>query len=65
MDYVFARYRKEGDKIDYMTFMDVIFAIESSSSYLNAFNLAGMPYTDPYAKLKMADVLFRAILKHI
>lgn len=57
MDYVFARYRKNGDKIDYMTFMDDIFAIESSSSYLNAFNLAGLPYTDPYAKLKMAEPL--------
>lgn len=57
MDYVFERYRKEGDKIDYLTFMDEIFSIESSSSYLNAFAVAGLPYTDPYAKLKMAEPL--------
>ena len=57
MDYLFERYRKDGDMIDYMSFMDDVFAIESSSSYLNAFALAGMPYTDPYAKLKMAEPL--------
>ena len=57
MDYVFARYRQEGNKIDYMTFMDEIFSVESSSSYLNAFAVAGLPYTDPYAKLRMAEPL--------
>jgi len=57
MSYLFERYRKAGDKIDYMSFMDDVFSIESSSSYLNAFNLAGMPYTDPYAKLEMAEPL--------
>ena len=57
MDYLFERYRKDGDKIDYMQFMDDVFAIESSSSYLNAFNVAGMPYFDPYARLIMADPL--------
>ena len=57
MDYVFDRYRKDGDKIDFLSFMDDIFSIESSSSYLNAFNVANMPYYDPYARLKMADKL--------
>lgn len=57
MDYVFERYRQDGDKIDFLKFMDDIFAIESSSSYLNAFKAAGMPYFDPYAKLKMAEKL--------
>ena len=37
--------------------MDEVFAIESSSSYLNAFSIAQMPYYDPYARLKMADPL--------
>lgn len=54
--YLFERYR-QGDKIDFLTFMDDVFSIESSSSYLNAFKVAGMPYYDPYAKLKMADEL--------
>ena len=57
MKYVFERYRQDGNMIDYLTFMDDIFSIESSSSYMNAFSVAGMPYFDPYAKLKMADPL--------
>ena len=54
--YLFERYR-QGDNIDFLTFMDDVFSIESSSSYLNAFKVADMPYYDPYAKLKMADEL--------
>lgn len=57
MQYLFERYRKDTDKIDFMKFMDEVFAIESSSSYMNAFAVAGMPYFDPYAKLKMGDEL--------
>lgn len=57
MQYVFERYRKDGDKIDFLAFMDDIFSVESSSSYLNAFAAAGMPYYDPYARLIMADPL--------
>ncbi len=53
MSYLFERYRK-GDNIDLLPFMDDVFSIESSSSYLNAFNLAGMPYYDPYARLRMS-----------
>ena len=33
MDYLFERYRTDGDKIDYLTFMDDVFSIESSGSY--------------------------------
>lgn len=57
MQYVFERYRKDGDKIDFLAFMDNIFAVESSGSYMNAFAVADMPYYDPYAKLRMADKL--------
>lgn len=56
MLYLFERYRK-GEMIDFLSFMEDVFSIESSSSYLNAFNVAGMPYYDPYAKLKMAEPL--------
>lgn len=56
MLYLYERYRK-GDKIDFLSFMDDVFSIESSSSYMNAFTVAGMPYYDPYAKLKMAEKL--------
>ncbi len=57
MQYVYERYRKDGNMIDFMTFMDEIFSVESSSSYFNAFAVADMPYYDPYARLKMADEL--------
>ena len=54
-----ARYEpfRTKDGIDYLRFMDEVFSIESSSSYLNAFEVAELPYYDPYAKLIMADPL--------
>ena len=64
MQYVFERYRIDENKIDFLRFMDDIFSIESSSSYLNAFSVAGMPYYDPYAKLKMADELDLYRIRH-
>ena len=64
MQYVFERYRKDEDKIDFLSFMDDVFAIESSSSYLNAFNTAEMSYYDPYARLKMAEPLDLNRVRH-
>ena len=63
MMYLFDRYR-QGDKIDFLSFMDDVFSIESSSSYLNAFAVAHMPYYDPYARLKMADKLDLYRVRH-
>lgn len=57
MGYLFERYRCEGDKIDFLKFMDDIFSIESSNSYYNAFQSVEMPYIDPYAALKMKESL--------
>lgn len=57
MHYLFERYRMEENRIDFLTFMDEVYAVESPSSYLNAFQVAGMPYYDPYERLKMADKL--------
>jgi len=56
MRYLYERYREE-DNIDFMAFVDDVYSIESSSSYLNAFEAAEMEYYDPYAKLKMAEPL--------
>lgn len=56
VDYLYERYRM-GEKIDFLKFMDDVFSIESSSSYLNALTIAGMKYVDPYAKLKMGNAL--------
>lgn len=50
---LFEKYRQGADGIDVFKFMDEVFAIESSSSYLNAFGAAWLPYYDPYAKLVM------------
>lgn len=54
---LYERYRTGSDTIDYMKFMDEVFSIESSGSYMNAFGAAWMPYYDPYARLVMADPL--------
>lgn len=64
MRYLFERYRLPDNKIDYLSFMDDVFSIESSSSYLNAFVVAGMPYYDPYARLKMAEKLDLYRVRH-
>lgn len=64
MQYVFERYRKDENKIDFLSFMDDVFSIESSSSYLNAFSAAALPYYDPYARLKMADKLDLYRIRH-
>lgn len=56
MSYLYERYRI-GHKIDFLKFMDDVFSIESSSSYYNAFKAAEIPYTDPYALLRMSEPL--------
>lgn len=56
ISYLFERYR-DGDNIDFLSFMDDVFSIESSSSYWNAFNVAEIGYTDPYSRLRMAQPL--------
>lgn len=63
MSYLYERFR-QGEHIDFLSFMDNVFSIESSSSYFNAFGAAGMPYTDPYALLRMADSLDLYRVRH-
>lgn len=63
MSYLFERYR-QGEKIDFLEFMNEVFSVESSSSYMNAFGVANMPYIDPYADLKMADELDLYRIRH-
>ncbi len=54
---LFEKYRTGETTIDYMKFMDEVFAVESSGSYLNAFGAAWLPYYDPYARLVMSEPL--------
>lgn len=56
MQYLFERYRK-GDNIDFVRFLSIIATTESFNSYYNAFYAAGLPYYDPYSRLKMAQPL--------
>ena len=57
MSELYETYRLPEGKIDYMKFMDEVFSIESSSSYMNAFAAARMPYYDPYARMMMSEPL--------
>lgn len=54
---VFDRYRLNNDKIDYLHFLEDIFCIEAYTAYENAFSVAGVPYFDPFERLKMASSL--------
>jgi len=54
---LYERYRTDSDGIDFMKFMDEVFSIESSSSYMNAFEVANLSYYDPYACLYMTGPL--------
>ncbi len=54
---LYEKYRVGENGIDVQKFMDEVFSIESSGSYLNAFAAADMPYYDPYALTMMADPL--------
>ncbi len=54
---LFEKYKIGENGIDVLRFMDEVFSIESSSSYLNAFAAAELPYYDPYALTVMIDPL--------
>ena len=60
VDYLYERYRLPNNKIDFLKFIDDVFAHESSGSYCNAVITAKMKYIplfDPSAYVKMADPL--------
>lgn len=44
MDSVYAKYKKEENKIDYINFMNEIFSMSSTGAYINAFRCAGIKY---------------------
>ena len=53
----FEPYRLPGGKIDFLRFMDEVFAHESSSSYMHAFEMENIEYLDPYSYMKMSEPL--------
>lgn len=54
MEGVYEQYKKGTDGVDYIKFLNEVFASSSSGAYINAFRLAGVKYYDPYAYMKMA-----------
>ena len=54
---VYEHYRTGTNSINYLQFMNEVFAISSSGAYVNAFECLGLDYMDPYADMKMADSL--------
>lgn len=53
---MFEPYRL-GNKIDFLRFMDEVFAIESSTSYWHMFQKNNMRYLDPAQKVRMSAPL--------
>lgn len=57
MQYVFERYRKGEDGIDFIAFLGDVAMSELMTSYTTTFRAADMHYCDPYAKLKPSEPL--------
>ncbi|MBQ5850770.1 MAG: asparagine synthase [Lachnospiraceae bacterium] len=53
MDDVYNEYRIDEDKIDFIKFLDIVFASSSSGAYTNAFKYGNIKFYDPYAYMKM------------
>ena len=53
--YLFERYRKDKNMIDFIGFYDKSITEESYGSYENAFHAANIDYIDPYEKMKMKN----------
>ena len=56
MSYVFERYR-QGDKIDFISFMEDIYSTDVVSAYNNAFTTAQIDYFGGYTKFKLNEPL--------
>lgn len=54
---IYEKYRIEKNGIDYLKFMNDVFAVSSSGAYTNAFDCVGIKYLDPYAYMKMKEPL--------
>ena len=57
MRHVYERYRLDGDRIDFMRFMEEVYSIQSSTSFMHPFCMAGVKHYSPYSFLAMAEPL--------
>lgn len=55
LSYVFEEYRLENDKINFIKFINEVYAKESSYSFFNPFNTAGVNVLAPYEYCHMAE----------
>ena len=51
--YLFERYRKDDNMVDFIGFYDKVITEESYGSYENAFSAAKIDFIDPYEKMKL------------
>lgn len=54
MDNVYKLFKIGDSNIDFIKFLDIVFASSSSAAYTNAFEYGGLKFYDPYAKMKMS-----------
>lgn len=57
INHVYERYRLPENKIDYRRFMEEVYSIQSSTSFLHPFTMAELTHYAPYTYLSMADPL--------
>ena len=55
--YIYEKYRKDGDGIDFIRFIQEIYALSSGEAYTNGFSKTGIQYIDPFESMWMADPL--------
>ena len=54
---VYKKYKVGENGIDFLKFINEVYACSSSSAYSNAFRCADIDFLDPYSNLKMAEPL--------
>ncbi len=55
--YVYEKYRKNDTGIDYVRFIQEIYALSSGEAYTNGFSKTGLTYVDPFEKMWMGEPL--------
>ena len=56
MDSVYRKYKIGKNGIDFIKFLDTVFASSSSAAYVNAFSYGKIKFFDPYAHMKMGTL---------
>lgn len=54
---IYEKYKLPNNKIDFLRFMNEVFSVESSTSYMHTFEIAKIDYLDPYSYMQMAQPL--------